>query len=94
MSGGEGSGLKQAIPSSLLDRDAHIPYPGGMETRQVFRPRVWRAPLAKTRLWVATMRLTDAEQERIWAIMVAHEAGLSIRQTAAICLGRRPERRV
>jgi hypothetical protein len=37
----------------------------------------------KARLRVATTRLTEAEQERIWAIVAAHRAGLSIRQIAA-----------
>jgi len=37
----------------------------------------------KTRLQLATTRLAEAERERIWAIVVAHEAGLSIRNIAA-----------
>jgi hypothetical protein len=32
---------------------------------------------------VATTRLADAERERIWAIVAAHKAGLSIRKIAA-----------
>jgi len=34
-------------------------------------------------LRLATTRLKEAEQERVWAITAANEAGLSIRQTAA-----------
>jgi hypothetical protein len=54
-----------------------------MGTREAFRQRVRREQLRKARLRVATVRLTDAEQERIWAIVAAHEAGLSLRQIAA-----------
>jgi hypothetical protein len=38
---------------------------------------------SKHGLRLATMRLAEAEQERIWAIAAAHHAGLSIRQIAA-----------
>ncbi len=37
----------------------------------------------KNRLQLATTRLEEAERERIWAIVAAHEAGLSIRYIAA-----------
>src|SRR5919108_1839432 len=40
----------------------------GMETCAAFRPRVRRESLVTARLCVATMRLTDVEPERIWAI--------------------------
>jgi hypothetical protein len=53
-----------------------------METREVLRQRVRREQQLKTRLRLATTRLADAEQERIWAIVAAHQAGLSIRQIA------------
>lgn len=59
------------------------PILSGMETRDAFRQRVRREQLVKARLRVAAMRLTDAEQERIWAIVAVHEAGLSSRQIAA-----------
>jgi hypothetical protein len=36
-----------------------------------------------TRLQLATTRLEEAERERIWAIVDAHTAGLSIRNIAA-----------
>jgi DNA-binding phage protein len=54
-----------------------------METREAFRQRVRREQLVKARLRVAAMRLTDAEQVWIWAIVAVHEAGLSSRQIAA-----------
>lgn len=45
--------------------------------------RSWFVILIMTRLRLATTRLEDAQQERIWAIAAAQEAGLSIRQIAA-----------
>ena len=36
----------------------------------------------KNRLQLATTRLEEAERERIWAIVAAHDAGLSIRKIA------------
>lgn len=35
------------------------------------------------RLRLATTRLADADRERVWAIVAAHEAGLSIRKITA-----------
>ena len=54
-----------------------------METREALRQRVRREQHLKARLRLATTRLVEAEQERIWAIVAAHHAGLSIRQIAA-----------
>jgi hypothetical protein len=54
-----------------------------METREERRQRVQREQQIKKRLRLATTRLQEAEQERIWAIVSAYDAGLSIRQIAA-----------
>ena len=65
------------IPSSLLDSQATNGYPQRMETREVLRQRVQHERKLKTRLQLATTRLEDAERERIWAIVAAHEGGLT-----------------
>src|SRR5215471_14879617 len=54
-----------------------------METREQLHQRVRHEQQLKARLRVATTRLAEAEQERVWAIVAAHHAGLSIRQIAA-----------
>jgi hypothetical protein len=54
-----------------------------MRTREEIRQLVQHERQLKTRLRLATTRLADAECERIWAIVAAHEAGLSIRTIAA-----------
>ena len=54
-----------------------------MGTREQLHQRVRHEQQLKARLRLATTRLTAAEQERIWAIVAAHHAGLSIRQIAA-----------
>jgi hypothetical protein len=54
-----------------------------MEPHEALRQRVRHERQLKTRLQLATTRLEDAERERIWAIVAAHEAGLSIRKIAA-----------
>jgi IclR helix-turn-helix domain len=54
-----------------------------METREQLHQRVRHEQQLKARLRLATTRLTAAEQERIWAIVAARHAGLSIRQIAA-----------
>src|SRR5262245_35557979 len=54
-----------------------------METREQLPQRVQHEQQLKARLRLATTRLTAAAQERIWAIVAAHHAGLSIRQIAA-----------
>jgi hypothetical protein len=54
-----------------------------METRDALRQRVQHERQLKTRLHLATTRLEDAARERIWAVVAAHQAGLSIRKIAA-----------
>jgi Homeodomain-like domain len=54
-----------------------------METSEPLHQRIQREQQLKARLRLATTRLADAEQERIWAIVAAHQAGWSIRQIAA-----------
>jgi hypothetical protein len=53
-----------------------------METPEAWHQRVRREQQLLTRLRLAMTRLADAERERIWAIVAAKEAGLSIRQIA------------
>jgi AraC-like DNA-binding protein len=52
-------------------------------TREEIHQFVQHERKLKNRLQRATTRLTEAERERIWAIVAAHDAGLSIRQIAA-----------
>src|SRR5438309_5633660 len=54
-----------------------------METNDQFRERIRREQRLTARLRLATERLEDAQQERIWAVVEAHRSGLSIRQIAA-----------
>src|SRR5262245_15429213 len=53
-----------------------------MDTREERRQRFLHEQQTKKRLRLATTRLHEAEQERIWAIVSAYDAGLSIRQIA------------
>ena len=53
-----------------------------METPEAWHQRVRREHQLLTRLRLAVTRLAEAERERIWAIVAAKEAGLSIRQIA------------
>jgi hypothetical protein len=53
-----------------------------METHEALRQRGQHERQLKTRLQLAATRLEEAERERIWAIVAAHEAGLSIRKIA------------
>ena len=55
-----------------------------METREALRQRVRREQQLKARLRLATTRLADAEQERMWVVVTAHQAGLSIRTIATV----------
>jgi hypothetical protein len=55
---------------------------GCMEPSETWRQRVRREQQLIARLRLATTRLADADRERIWAIVAAKEAGLSIRQIA------------
>jgi hypothetical protein len=54
-----------------------------METNDEFREQIRREGQLTDRLRLATDRLEEAQQERIWAVVEAHQAGLSIRQIAA-----------
>ena len=54
-----------------------------METDDEFREQVRREGQLIDRPRLATERLEEAQQERVWAVVEAHQAGLSIRQTAA-----------
>jgi integrase len=61
-----------------------------METREALRQRVRREQQLIARLRFATTRLTDADRERIWAIVVVKEAGLSIRKYVRLAAHRCP----
>ena len=52
-------------------------------TREELHQLVQQERKLKNRLQLATTRLEEAERERIWAIVAAHDAGLSIRKIAA-----------
>src|SRR5262245_55155709 len=54
-----------------------------METNDQFRERIQREQRLTARLRLATERLEEAQRERIWAVVEAHQSGLSIRQIAA-----------
>jgi DNA-binding IclR family transcriptional regulator len=54
-----------------------------METNDDFRERIRREQRLAARLRLATERLEEAQRERIWAVVEAHQSGLSIRQIAA-----------
>ena len=54
-----------------------------METHDEFEERIRRERQVAARLRLATERLEEAQRERIWAIVEAHQAGLSVRQIAA-----------
>src|SRR3954469_25053456 len=54
-----------------------------MKTNDEFHKRVRRDQRLAARLRLATGRLEDAQRERVWAIVEAHQAGLSVRQVAA-----------
>ena len=53
-----------------------------METPEAWKQRVQHEQHMMARLRLAMTRLADAERERIWAMVAAKEAGLSIRQIA------------
>jgi DNA-directed RNA polymerase specialized sigma24 family protein len=54
-----------------------------METNDEFRERIRREQRLAARLRLAAGRLEEAQRERIWAIVEAHQSGLSIRQIAS-----------
>ena len=54
-----------------------------METHDEFQERMRREQQIAARLRLATQRLEEAQRERVWAVVEAHQSGLSIRQIAA-----------
>jgi DNA-directed RNA polymerase specialized sigma24 family protein len=54
-----------------------------METNDDFRERIRREQQLAARLRLATERLEEAQRERTWAVVEAHQSGLSIRRIAA-----------
>jgi hypothetical protein len=54
-----------------------------METPEELRQRIYRTQQLVARLRLGTTRLKDAERERTWAMVAAHQAGLSVRPIAA-----------
>lgn len=54
-----------------------------MDTPEELRQRIYHEQRLIARLRLATTRLADAQQERLWAMVAAQPAGLSIRQIAA-----------
>src|SRR3954452_10046414 len=54
-----------------------------MEPPDELDRRIRRGRLFGARLRLATQRLEEARRERIWAIVEAHQAGLTVRQIAA-----------
>ena len=54
-----------------------------METHDEFQERIRREQQIAARLRLASQRLDDAQRERVWAIVDANQAGLSVRQIAA-----------
>src|SRR3954452_16208620 len=54
-----------------------------MEINDELKERVRREQRLAARLRLATERLEEAQRERIWAIVEAHQSGLYIRQIAA-----------
>ena len=61
---------------------------GCMEPPEAWRQRVRREQQLIARLRLATTRLADADGERIWAIVAAKEAGLSIRKDVRLAAHR------
>src|SRR3954452_24504320 len=53
-----------------------------METHDEFGERIRREQQVAARLRLATERLEEAQRERIWAIVEAHQSGSSVRQIA------------
>src|SRR3954470_10688725 len=53
-----------------------------METHDEFEERIRREQQVAARRRLATERLEEAQRERIWAVVEAHQSGLSIRQIA------------
>ena len=58
-----------------------------METQEELRQRVQREQKLITRIRLATIRLAEAQRERIWAIASASEEGLQKTMTKMDSLG-------
>jgi hypothetical protein len=54
-----------------------------MKPHDEFGERIRREQQVAARLRLASERLEEAQRERIWAIVEAHQSGLSVRQIAA-----------
>lgn len=54
----------------------------GMESQEQRQEKYFQEKRLLNRLRLATTRVKDIEQERIWAIVKAHSEGLSIRKIA------------
>lgn len=54
-----------------------------MKPPEQLKQRVLTEKRVTARLRMATTRVEEAEQERIWAVATAHSSGLSIRKIAA-----------
>ena len=54
-----------------------------MEANDEIRELIRREGQLAAQLRLATDRLEEAQQERIWAVVEAHQSGLSMRQIAA-----------
>src|SRR3954465_6596257 len=54
-----------------------------MESHDGFQERIRREQQVAARLRLATERLDEAQRERIWAIVEAHQSGLSVRRIAS-----------
>jgi hypothetical protein len=54
-----------------------------METQDEFGERIRLERQVAAQLRLATERLEEAQRERIWTVVEAHQAGLSVRQIAA-----------
>ena len=55
-----------------------------MESREQLKERDLKEKRLTNRLRLATTRIKDIEQERIWALATAHSEGLSIRKIAEV----------
>src|SRR5437588_6987745 len=53
-----------------------------METHDDFEERIRGDRQVAARLRLATERLDEAQRERVWTIVEAHQSGLSVRQIA------------
>ncbi len=56
---------------------------GRMETPEAVGQSIDREQQLRARFQLATIRLNDTQQERVWAMVAAHEAGPSSQQIAA-----------